>query len=91
MDESVQLHAPAVLPSGKNCSTHWIEGWACPRADLDMVYISLNTNDIKDFSRIIVVHLNATCILFHVPFLSHAKSCFEKIHDCQFKFLVKRR
>jgi hypothetical protein len=26
-----QLHAPAALPRGKTCRTHWIGGWMGPR------------------------------------------------------------
>jgi hypothetical protein len=29
------LHAPAALPPGRACGTHWIGGWVDPRAGLD--------------------------------------------------------
>jgi hypothetical protein len=36
MEVSVQLHAPAALPAGKEpLVTHWIGGWVGPRAVLD--------------------------------------------------------
>jgi len=37
MEVSGQHHAPAVLPSGKNPTTHWIRGWVGHRAGLGIL------------------------------------------------------
>jgi hypothetical protein len=39
MEVSGQLHAPAVLPPGKEPDTHWKGGWVGLRVVLDAVYI----------------------------------------------------
>jgi hypothetical protein len=37
MEVSGQLHAPPVLPPGKEPLVPWIQGWVSPEAGLDMV------------------------------------------------------
>jgi hypothetical protein len=37
MEKSGQLHAPTALHPGKQPGTHWVGGWASPRAGLDDV------------------------------------------------------
>jgi hypothetical protein len=37
MEVSDQLHAPALYPQGSYPFTHWMGGWACPSAGLDVV------------------------------------------------------
>jgi hypothetical protein len=37
MEVSIQLHAPAALPPGKNAGTNWIWDGVGPRAGLDVL------------------------------------------------------
>jgi hypothetical protein len=37
MEVSSQLHTLAALPVGKNPGTHWVGGWVCPGAGLDIL------------------------------------------------------
>jgi hypothetical protein len=50
MEVSDKLHAPAALPPGKERSpgTHWVGGWAGPRAGLDTVWERIILSPLRE-------------------------------------------